>query len=255
MLKKNLAFTCLVFSMAATTANADFVDATDSGWFDDTGFTTSNSFSNYIAGEWIYDPTDFDEEGPERDVLTRNFFVFDLTNVVGTVTSATLSLTTNWNQQPGTYSIWDVESTIPDLRQGPPQFPDAPLKPEVYVDLGSGIAYGDIHQTWYPVPIGSPTFPGVIIDIQLTQAALDSINAKANGNCTPGASQDCLWAIGGKYTTDNPDVNYGFVFGESGLGTRQLTYSTAPAVPIPAAAWLFGSALLGLVGIGRRKKA
>ena len=26
-------------------------------------------------------------------------------------------------------------------------------------------------------------------------------------------------------------------------------------VPIPAAAWLFGSALLGLVGVARRKKA
>jgi hypothetical protein len=26
-------------------------------------------------------------------------------------------------------------------------------------------------------------------------------------------------------------------------------------VPIPAAAWLFGSALVGLVGVGKRKKA
>jgi hypothetical protein len=29
----------------------------------------------------------------------------------------------------------------------------------------------------------------------------------------------------------------------------------APQIPIPAAVWLFGSALLGLGGIGRRKKA
>ena len=30
--------------------------------------------------------------------------------------------------------------------------------------------------------------------------------------------------------------------------------STAPsAVPVPAAAWLFGSGLLGLVGVARRK--
>ena len=28
-----------------------------------------------------------------------------------------------------------------------------------------------------------------------------------------------------------------------------------PAVPVPAAAWLFGSALLGLFGVARRKKA
>ena len=31
--------------------------------------------------------------------------------------------------------------------------------------------------------------------------------------------------------------------------------ATPSPVPIPAAAWLFGSALVGLVGIGRRKKA
>lgn len=35
-------------------------------------------------------------------------------------------------------------------------------------------------------------------------------------------------------------------------GTGSLV---APAVPVPAAVWLFGSGLLGLVGVARRKKA
>ncbi len=34
-----------------------------------------------------------------------------------------------------------------------------------------------------------------------------------------------------------------------------LNYTTVSAVPVPAAVWLFGSGLLGLVGISRRKKA
>jgi len=34
-----------------------------------------------------------------------------------------------------------------------------------------------------------------------------------------------------------------------------LTAETAPEVPVPAAAWLMGSALLSLAGIGRRRKA
>jgi hypothetical protein len=35
-----------------------------------------------------------------------------------------------------------------------------------------------------------------------------------------------------------------------------LTAAPAPApVPVPAAVWLFGSGLLGLVGVARRKKA
>ncbi|MGB5179036.1 MAG: VPLPA-CTERM sorting domain-containing protein, partial [Gammaproteobacteria bacterium] len=42
----------------------------------------------------------------------------------------------------------------------------------------------------------------------------------------------------------------GIVFG---LGTSPD--STLPAVPVPAAVWLFGSGLLGMVGIARRKKA
>ena len=34
-----------------------------------------------------------------------------------------------------------------------------------------------------------------------------------------------------------------------------LTEASPPSVPIPAAVWLFGSGLLGLVGVARRKKA
>jgi hypothetical protein len=36
---------------------------------------------------------------------------------------------------------------------------------------------------------------------------------------------------------------------------EELSYSpTAPAIPVPAAVWLFGSGLLGLVGIARRRR-
>lgn len=34
-----------------------------------------------------------------------------------------------------------------------------------------------------------------------------------------------------------------------------VTTGTPPAVPVPAAVWLFGSGLMGLVGVARRKKA
>ncbi|WP_200821250.1 VPLPA-CTERM sorting domain-containing protein [Oceanicoccus sp. KOV_DT_Chl] len=44
-------------------------------------------------------------------------------------------------------------------------------------------------------------------------------------------------------------------FGSWTLAGNELTYNApVAAVPVPAAAWLFGSALLGLAGIGRKRK-
>jgi hypothetical protein len=42
--------------------------------------------------------------------------------------------------------------------------------------------------------------------------------------------------------------------GCTGDGSTLTFLSTAPEVPVPAAAWLFGSALIGLAGIGRKRK-
>ena len=41
----------------------------------------------------------------------------------------------------------------------------------------------------------------------------------------------------------------------SGVYYDNLSLTGTPAVPVPAAAWLFGSGLLGLIGVARRKKS
>lgn len=52
------------------------------------------------------------------------------------------------------------------------------------------------------------------------------------------------------------DQNLAFLLGSWSLGQNgMLTYTAVNAVPVPAAAWLFGSGLLGLVGVARRKAA
>ncbi|MGZ8216736.1 hypothetical protein [Methylomagnum sp.] len=38
-------------------------------------------------------------------------------------------------------------------------------------------------------------------------------------------------------------------------GTSGLYAATVETVPVPTAAWLFGSAVMGLFGTGRRKQA
>ena len=58
------------------------------------------------------------------------------------------------------------------------------------------------------------------------------------------------WASNPDGTNDLYTGNY---TGQNGANTFNLTSLNISAVPLPAAAWLFGSALIGLVAVARRK--
>ena len=50
-------------------------------------------------------------------------------------------------------------------------------------------------------------------------------------------------------------VNAGAKFDSYSVGPTMITleYEYIPAVPVPSAVWLFGSGLIGLIGLARRK--
>lgn len=65
-----------------------------------------------------------------------------------------------------------------------------------------------------------------------------------------GANTNQFIALTGKNDTSGNDFLHGFLNNTENPGS---TYLTVSAVPIPAAIWLFGSGLLGLIGIARRR--
>ena len=69
--------------------------------------------------------------------------------------------------------------------------------------------------------------------LQMTETGVD--NGRGGFNVT-GFSYDILGT---------------FSFAENG----ELSWNQAAPIPVPAAVWLFGSALVGLIGVGRRNKA
>lgn len=87
---------------------------------------------------------------------------------------------------------------------------------------------------------GNPAAPSIGTDLSVTSVAWDIYLAATNGTSAIGSANVTLLAM--RAVLD--------------LASNTLTIGNASApVPVPAAVWLLGSAMLGMFGIGRRKKA
>ena len=103
-----------------------------------------------------------------------------------------------------------------------------------------------------------------------TTGSLDVLTSGTDSNWTPGTPGTAANSgtgsdlTGGAGTWTGTVVNFGNV-GAAWTAFDGTPYSEkfditvngveAPPIPVPAAVWLFGSGLLGLVGVARRKKA
>jgi hypothetical protein len=100
-----------------------------------------------------------------------------------------------------------------------------------------------------------------------TETTAASLSATAAGHYgffsapdlgTPGTAQNLFgFTGGGTPTTPLQSYLLGSVALNATTGTLTFTGNGpgAPSVPLPAAVWLFGSGLMGLVGVSRRRKA
>ena len=85
-------------------------------------------------------------------------------------------------------------------------------------------------------------------------------NSLSNTLTLTGSSNFILgFNVGGNWLADSGVVSAGansFIVSFGGDSVLEVDVQIVPSqVPVPAAVWLFGSGLLGLVGMARRKKA
>lgn len=204
---------------------------------------THQNVDAYLAGA-VYNAI-FDEE-------LRNYFVFDLSSVSEQVSSAKFRLYSNFNNfrcahrndigcgyasddSSETLRFVDVETSIASLISPTPGTEQA-----IFNDLGEGNVYGEVTLTRNDVDLW--------LEIELSSAALDTINQ----------SND-LWAIAGHVTTLDGVIAPAFLkqerlFIDHGVGVVPMPELVLTTIPVPAAVWLFGSGLLGLIAIARRGK-
>jgi hypothetical protein len=217
----------VIAAMFAASPALAYIPATDvgRGWYDDLG-DTGAGLSNYIAGECTEDRCN----GPNHEY--RNFFVFEVP-LNRTIVSASLRL---WFPNDGFASPTGSEVYQLFAVDANPHVLGHHWDVAIFDDLGSGTSYGAYTAT--------AADEHTLVDIPLDAAAVADMNA-ATG----------WFAIGGAVTSLDDELNNEFVFGNSGWQHAYLVLQLAPIapVPVPAAAWLLGSALLLLPHRARRR--
>lgn len=219
---------CLLLGCAlGAPAGAVTLVAVDRGWYRADGLHQPTN-TNYAAGRYYADPTDL-------TVLSdyRNFFVFDLSSLSGTVTSATLTLFLPpsgylSSDATETYQVHDVSTSIASLVAGT----GGTL---AFSDLGGGSAFGSV-----TVNAAAQSTP---INIALNAAGLAYLGTALGGQV----------ALGGAVTTLSGQ-SLQSVFGNTLNASSSwslLSIETA-TVPVPAALWMLGGGLAALGFLRRR---
>lgn len=213
-------FACTTFAQAAVvtvnTTDSRFNSAAmNQGWWNNQDYVGSDTSNSIYTGGQLYD-----------DITLRSFFSFDLSNVQGTITGASLRVMRGSQSTIAHLGLWDVSTDAATVN-----FNDG-VNAAIWEDLGSGNSYGQ-----FLIRRGDRDD---FLTLDLNATALADLNA-ATGYFTIGA------AVG----------NDQFIFSgiPSDLGTfLDLTIADSNTVPEPGTATLLLSGLAAAVASRRRRR-
>jgi len=249
----------LVLIVSAAPVLAATLTATDTGWFGSDGrtvaYTGNPHFGNYAVG---WDPVDFSEA-----LLLRDFFIFNLAGVSGTITSATLDVPVPSDPPDSgegylSYELsepYQLTSTTTPVSDLTAVYPDNSAQGQtIFGTLGTGTLFASTTVT--------AADDGQTLQISLNAAALAYLNSN-EGNSIALTGQDPSAPSSGPKTSNcatcrffftNTDPTGAGVFIQTPEPTLVLGIASTPSVPEPGTFLLLAGPGFLLLLIGARRR-
>lgn len=261
----------LLYSSLLTTANAAVYTTEASKIGENRGSFNSRLVVEMLGDRWKVVDGSYQirgiGSGEKSHNVTRNYHIFDIPSLAAdeTVTDVTFNLphpkgSYQSPEDTETFGLFDIDqSNLAFLRS--PTVPEG-YSPEDYTlddleaafnDLGEGVSYG----TFEGSSAHNETTQS--ISLQLLTSILTDFGQAGGGDFGIGGSIQTNTQTGFGVIERTLRASSNFPNMSSLVITTEMARTTEVAppseVPVPAAVWLFGSGLVGLIGTARRRQA